>query len=703
MFSGRCIFFKRSLRRIRKNIVKLLSIFLLVFITTALFVGYYVGTSSVLSSITEFNKTNNLESGHFMTNQSLSKNNPDIEKIEYAEISTKDTTIRVFKKSQFINLYQITEGKDNNDINDILIDNNYLLAHGLRINDSLKLLGNNFNISGVAISPDYIMSKKNDLILQPNSETFGVAYVSEATFDKYFKNRSHSYYSYTGNKTVKKLAKQFNVLSIIDSKNDSKVKQVIGDAESPKKLSLVIVSLFLIITIILISIYFIEVKRREHANIESLYNLGKSKIWLMSHYMFDVMIIVNSAWLSGVISGLSVIKIVMYMNSSIYNYPILTIDKLSLYSAIFGSLIVLNFLLLVMSYVNFYIQKHKVSLTKKNITNCLPSFSFTYRYRIVKMIRNYWETILYFMMIFITAILINFSILLKSSVSDYVENLRHETKFEFMYNVQSDQETYPDTEMLRNYRLSDDNGILQTVYLLNANSKYYDIRNDDVVVTKAFSEKYNYKVGDKIKLSDRVSNKDLYFKIDRISNNNTNSEVYINNTLIEELEGINSFNTIVLSNKRLKDSQNIISVITKNEIVKSGKNILNIINKQISMILVIAIVVEITLMYSLIRFIYENNYSSMKVYYLLGFSKKDIYRFHFSLNIPISIVLIASGYALNLIIVRKFLDNIMYTFSNYVVVSNNIHSFAVTTLLIFIVYLLFILSFRIKLQKEDFK
>lgn len=91
-------------------------------------------------------------------------------------------------------------------------------------------------------------------------------------------------------------------------------------------------------------------------------------------------------------------------------------------------------------------------------------------------------------MIFITAILINFSILLKSSVSDYVENLRHETKFEFMYNVQSDQETYPDTEMLRNYRLSDDNGILQTVYLLNANSKYYDIRNDDVVVTKAFSE-----------------------------------------------------------------------------------------------------------------------------------------------------------------------------------------------------------------------
>ena len=284
MFSGRCIFFKRSLRRIRKNIVKLLSIFLLVFITTALFVGYYVGTSSVLSSITEFNKTNNLESGHFMTNQSLSKNNPDIEKIEYAEISTKDTTIRVFKKSQFINLYQITEGKDNNDINDILIDNNYLLAHGLRINDSLKLLGNNFNISGVAISPDYIMSKKNDLILQPNSETFGVAYVSEATFDKYFKNRSHSYYSYTGNKTVKKLAKQFNVLSIIDSKNDSKVKQVIGDAESPKKLSLVIVSLFLIITIILISIYFIEVKRREHANIESLYNLGKSKIWLMSHY-----------------------------------------------------------------------------------------------------------------------------------------------------------------------------------------------------------------------------------------------------------------------------------------------------------------------------------------------------------------------------------------------------------------------------------
>ena len=47
------------------SVIFFTSIFLLVFITTALFVGYYVGTSSVLSSITEFNKTNNLESGHF--------------------------------------------------------------------------------------------------------------------------------------------------------------------------------------------------------------------------------------------------------------------------------------------------------------------------------------------------------------------------------------------------------------------------------------------------------------------------------------------------------------------------------------------------------------------------------------------------------------------------------------------------------------
>ena len=77
---------KRLYRRIKRNIIKLFMISLMIFITTALFVGYYVGTSSVLDSIYQFNDEYNLEEGSFFSSN-LDIKDEGIEKIEYKEVS----------------------------------------------------------------------------------------------------------------------------------------------------------------------------------------------------------------------------------------------------------------------------------------------------------------------------------------------------------------------------------------------------------------------------------------------------------------------------------------------------------------------------------------------------------------------------------------------------------------------------------------
>ena len=129
--------------------------------------------------------------------------------------------------------------------------------------------------------------------------------------------------------------------------------------------------------------------------------------------------------------------------------------------------------------------------------------------------------------------------------------------------------------------------------------------------------------------------------------------------------------------------------------------ILNIINKQITMILLIAAIVEITLMYSLIRFIFENNFGSMKVFYLIGFSKNNILKFHFTFNLTIALFLIISSYFLSLEVVRIFLDNIMFTFPNYVLIIRDSTSFILTTFSIVFIYLIFVFYFKLKMNKEE--
>ena len=65
--------------------------------------------------------------------------------------------------------------------------------------------------------------------------------------------------------------------------------------------------------------------RKEKRNVNSLYNIGKSKKWIMLHYISDLLIICNIAWGVGLLVGTLAIETIMYMNSSIYNYPILRI------------------------------------------------------------------------------------------------------------------------------------------------------------------------------------------------------------------------------------------------------------------------------------------------------------------------------------------------------------------------------------------
>ncbi|OTN76467.1 hypothetical protein A5886_001544 [Enterococcus sp. 8G7_MSG3316] len=193
------------------------------------------------------------------------------------------------------------------------------------------------------------------------------------------------------------------------------------------------------------------------------------------------------------------------------------------------------------------------------------------------------------------------------------------------------------------------------------------------------------------------------FEINRISSLTTVSEIYINEERFKHLEGKLPYTDYFASNQKLSTHDDGVTFISREEIISSGESILQIIRTQITLILVIAIIVEVVLMASLIKFIYEVNFISMKSLYLSGFSKKEIRTLHFGLNSILATIFTIITFMLGLIVVRVFLDSIMFTFTNYVHVTSTFSNFFITTSFILTIYLVFVCLFDKKLKRETFK
>ncbi|TSB46216.1 ABC transporter permease [Alkalicoccobacillus porphyridii] len=701
---------KRSWRRLGFYKLKLLVIFLVVFSTTGIFLGFFVGTSSVLQSVEHFNSNYNVEDGNFRTMEDDLESTDDIhlEQIRYGEVREAGTTIRVFQERQEINRYQVTNGEDIQEEYDILLDYNYMNANNFEINDQFVLNDKELTIVGTAISPDYITTKNSDLVLQANADVFGVAFVNEETFQAIFGDTFTSYYAYKSNLDVKDISKAIDPLHIMDSKNNTRIQQVIGDAEAPRDLALLLTCLLFLIVAVLLSVYHFEVSKKEKNNLDTFNKLGFDNWTIFRHYSTETSLTLLVAWLVGATIGIFSIDTIKQMNSQIYNYPVLETNHVLLALCLVASLTIalsINLLLVYQFYIKSKKRTSKVKPVKQK-EKFVPEFlQFSYRYRLKRINRNKKEMVLFIVLIFFVGLLINFSFLLKDSVTKYVDDLAKENSFEEILFLDGDIEEDIEGEEFNLYNLYDEAGITQSVYVINTDSKHYkfnlDLDDGDVIITQAFSDKYHKSIGDEIVLTDMTNQEEYNIEITKVNNVTTVSTIYIISD-DRDIFGEKTFSTPALALSESYDNRNdsgIEATLTRSEIITSGENILDVINKQITLILSLAIILQVALLYSLLEFSYQNSTKSIKVFKLEGYSTKELMRMHFAFSIPIAFLCIMGSYLLSREIVRIFLDQIMFDFVNFVKVTNSMLIILSSNGMMLIIFIFLLLRLRTKMSK----
>lgn len=203
---------KRIPRSIKARFFRWLALFLLVFLGMFMVVSLVTSAEVVTTDIEKFAEEKNLEDGEFSVFVPLTER--DIKElddsgcrveqsfyIDFAMNDDDDSTVRIFRNREDINVQCAKKGAPANHADQIMIEEHYAEAHELEVGDSIEIAGEKFEITGIAVSPDYDNVKQNISDVGINHAGFGTAFVNDEGYELLkatgkYKNTEEYLYSY---------------------------------------------------------------------------------------------------------------------------------------------------------------------------------------------------------------------------------------------------------------------------------------------------------------------------------------------------------------------------------------------------------------------------------------------------------------------------------------------------------------------------
>ena len=156
---------RRYTRSIRENRSFYLSSTVLTVVTLLLYFLFNIAGNAILDFSVDFYERNKIEDAHFTTYMEI----PDeefreladayhvtLEEQRYINIETDDITARIFGRTKNIDLYEVTQGKDVANDDEIVISEGYAVENSIKIGASMKIGDKEYTVAGFMQRPDYL-------------------------------------------------------------------------------------------------------------------------------------------------------------------------------------------------------------------------------------------------------------------------------------------------------------------------------------------------------------------------------------------------------------------------------------------------------------------------------------------------------------------------------------------------------------------
>ncbi len=696
------------IKRIPKELIgdwkKYLIVFAFLVLTIGFVSGMYVANESMMKAADESVTKYEREDGHFewseKADSDLIKDVESGEQVDMSAITGKeeedasdvpviiyenffrnekednnndgknDGTVRVFAKTDNINLACVLDGRLPENENEIAVDRMHADNVNMKVGDTIRVGGEKFEVVGLIAYVNYstLHEKTTDLIF--DAIKFDVAMVTDEGFDRLGESIHYAYaWKYkdapADEKEEKALSDDFRkVLAAQTMLHGNELKDYVpsygnpainfatDDMGSDMSMGGVILDILIIIIAFIFGVTISNTITKEALTIGTLRASGYTRGELVRHYLSMPVIVTFLAAIVGNILGYTVFKNVvvgMYYNSySLPTYETVwnpdAFVKTTVVPIILMFVVNLIVIVRMLRHTPLQFLRHDLKKSKRKKAIRLPHWKFMSRFRVRIMFQNISNYLILFVGICFIMVMLAMAVGMPDTLTYYqkhASNLMF-TKYQYVLKtyqnadgsiVTTDNKDAENFAMKSLVKRSDALDEEISTYGVVDDSQYIKISDleslekNEVYISNSYADKYGIVIGDTIKLEEKYTDDTYNFKVCGIYDKCQSIAVFMPIDQYREVFDLDddAFSGFFSDAKITDiDSNMIASTITKRDITKMCDQLDLSMGSYMQYFQVLCILLSMAMIYLLTKLIIEKNENAISMTKILGYENHEI-------------------------------------------------------------------------------
>lgn len=624
---------------------------------------------------------------------------------------TADGTVRIYAKTEDVNLACVLDGRLPERKSEIAIDRMHADNVGVEIGDTITIGGREWNVVGLIAYVNYATLHEKNTDVMFDALKFDVAMVTAEGFDTLEKPVHYAYaWQYesapSDEQQEKALSDDFmkalltqtvahenELTDYLPAYANQAIHFATDDMGSDEAMSGVLLDILIIIIAFVFAVTISNTIIKESKTIGTLRASGYTRGELIRHYLAMPVIVTLISAAIGNALGYTVFKNVvvsMYYNSySLPTYETIWNSDAFLKTTVIPVIlmVVINLLVLTVRMkhtpLEFLRQDLKRGGRKKAIR--LPNWNFFSRFRLRIIFQNVPNYLILFFGVCFVSILLAMAIGMPKTLDYYKENAGNMMFADYQYvlklSVDEDGNSIvtanADAEPFALYTLqrkSDEIDEEISVYGIAGNSSYVQIdgllklKEGEVYISTSYAEKYGVSVGNTITLDERYENKKYDFTVVGLYDKAMSISVFMPIGQFRTAFDLKSDEfTGYLSNTEITDidEEYIATVITEHDITKMCDQLDHSMGSYMEYLQVLCILLSAALIYLLTKLIIEKNENAISMTKILGYQNGEIARLYLLATTIVFILFDAVGVFIGAFVMNAAWKAIMFDYSGW--------------------------------------
>lgn len=583
---------------------------------------------------------------------------------------TADGTIRVYARTEEVNLACLMEGSFPETEGEIAVDRMHADNAGIKVGDTITVGGQPYRVVGLLAYVNYSTLHEKSTDFMFDALKFDVAMVTESGFERLSGSIQYAYaWRYkerpADEREEKKRSDDFlkalltqavaadcELVDYMPAYANPAIHFATDDMGGDEAMGGVLLDILIVIIAFIFAVTISNTITKEASAIGTLRASGYSKWELIRHYLSMPVIVTLIAAAVGNALGYSVFKNVvvsMYYNS--YSLP--TYETIWNPEAFFKTTLIPVALMLavnlavivrMMQHTPLQFLRHDLKKNRRKKAMRLPAWKFFGRFRLRIMLQNIPSYAILFCGIFFISTMLAMAVGMPDTLAFYKENAQNMMFARYQYVLKSYEDDQgnvigtdnEDAEEFAIYSLLKKGGAIEeeiSIYGITADSSYVQIdglgtlEENQVYVSSSFAEKYHLAVGGSVTLDEKYENSRYLFEVVGIYEESLSLAVFMPIRNFRATFGLEegAFSGY-LSDSEISDleEENIATVITERDITKMCDQLDHSMGSYMQYFQVLCMLLSAVLIYLLTKIIIEKNETAISMTKILGYENREI-------------------------------------------------------------------------------